>query len=380
MRLTLSLLCALSLLGACQPVDDRPRTANEIPTVESAPPVVETPSDRMTLSFEQRLQEHARIHQVAERVLAAAAVDCGATTAVHGGFLAMSRYSFGRALQDTVALAIGVRDAALVVISVAELSPANLEGMMVGDVILSIDGTDLPLDRPADAALNTLLDENGAEPMAMGLARGAFELEGRLRPRPICAIPIYVAADPTPALFTDGRSVLVNRGLLQAVSSDRDLAYLLALEIGLIIEGSSRFGVDTVPPGLFDAVLTPRTAWGAAPPPLSAEAREPFAERLLIAADRRALSYLARGGFDTAGYAQAWQDMRISAPVVEQERPLSRTRFEAMIAAETQIQDLIARGAPLTTPGQAGRGPIDITTGQPVAPAANAATESGSDL
>lgn len=271
-----------------------------------------------------------RLYSVADTVALAGAPLCKARVRPHSGMRAWSHDRLGpQAPQATRAQRPG---SGVTVFTVARNGPAARAGLRPGDTITSVNGESIPAMAGAmsiyAARMEAALAEGG--PVLVGYTREGERHMARIAPAPACDYRIVFSNSPTVNAATDGRSVIVMRGLVNLLSSDEQLALVVGHELSHNVLGHFQRG----------------RALGhqAGPFETGALASMRAFER---EADHFGLYFVALAGYDLETAIQSAQKMAARSPFGDSgsaTHPSQAERFAGLQAALREIRGKLARG------------------------------------
>lgn len=283
-----------------------------LPPLSPSPQQSALPAQRAALASFTTKQE--RLYRVAAPLLVNNAVLCKSNARPLLGFTAKNQHSYSADMMDAAKDLLGL-DERLQVMSVLAGSGAARAGIQRGDILLAVQEQALPRGPNA---------ESDAARQLAGVVRNATELQitvlrdgktSRLQvPLTLaCAYSIDLGNADFVNAYSDGRRILVTRGMLDYLQTDAELAVLLAKEIAhntlrhaqtLQIKGTVAAVIDKLLPLKPDLTGLAGSA-GIKTMPVAIE----------IEADRLALYMLARAGYSPAIAATTWQHLaQNSAP------------------------------------------------------------------
>ena len=221
----------------------------------------------------------------------------------------------------------------MTVFALAQDGPAAQAGLALGDEITSIDGAPVSTSGGMEAylaALDAGLAPGG--PIAFAYRREGREAVTKVTPVPACDYRVVFANAPVINAATDGRSIMVMRGLVTLLRRDDELALVVGHELAHNVLGHFARGQAM---GLRSPFADPRSSDIAA---LRAFERE---------ADYVGLYFVALAGYDYAGSIESARRMAaISRLDVRGSttHPSHADRYQVLAAAVREIRAKLAAG------------------------------------
>jgi len=173
-----------------------------------------------------------RLQNVAWPLLLASTDLCPGNTAPGLGFEYANSESFAEDYRQAANSLYGI-DHRLRVIHVTAGGPAESAGMKVGDVLLRVNGTQLPTGNGASRQSARIIAEALAKRRALSLAvrRDEQQLVLPLATPEICRF--HVSLDPGDEInaYADGDNIYVTRGMLRYTKDDLQLSAAIAHEL-----------------------------------------------------------------------------------------------------------------------------------------------------
>ena len=257
------------------------------------------------------------------------------------------------------------------VLTVAPDSPAARAGVMVGDTLVAVDGTDFATiaDRDLDhraptydetARARDLLDRALADGVgSLTVERAGQRLTLTIRPVPGCAYEAQLTPSEEVSAGADGRRIVITTAFVRYATTDDELAVVLGHELGHnVMKHRARIAGG----GAAGAILGNAGAW---PGGLLTVERE---------ADYVGLYLMARAGYDYAAARDFWRqygaDFGLSR-YAQGSHPGSLERAANIAATAEEIRRKQAAGEPLvptparlTSAGTAGQAPTQSPDGR----------------
>lgn len=273
-----------------------------------------------------------RVALVFDRLVVANADLCSAT--IHSaGWTLHAANQYSPALRPLAEARYGLTGDLPGVLVVPPGSPAERAGLMVGDLLLAVDGMALSEGDVQSAASFSAFQRN-TDKLAEALERGPTEVtvlragttfNADIQPRSACSTGVQVDPGAELNAHADGRRVYISTAMAAQAISDDELAMILAHELAHNALQHDRQAVELK--------LLP---WRGA-----AAERE---------ADRLGVYLLARAGFDLEAAIEFWRrfgDANWAARQAQWGHPSASARYEALTTVRREIEDRRENGLPL---------------------------------
>jgi len=136
------------------------------------------------------------------------------------------------------ALGINLHLPGIEILFVIPGSPAESAGLLPGDRIIRLEDWRIPSQRGAFAQLFQrlrALKEQKASSIKLRVQRNIEFMDIMVHPKLSCYFPVVLQEDNSIGAFTDGKIIVVNRGMLRFVNDDNELAIVITHEIAHIV-------------------------------------------------------------------------------------------------------------------------------------------------
>lgn len=233
--------------------------------------------------------------------LVTANVDLCATPGRSAGWALHAANQYGAEMRPIAESTGDLRGDLPAIMALAPGGPAERAGLMVGDVILTVDGEALPVGyvgRPEshEGVARNLAVVNAAlasgEAVSLGVSRDGTLASARLVASLACPYTVQLDVSDELNARADGAGVFISTSLAAFAASDDDLALILAHELAHNVLGHRE---------RFDREAPARRVFGnlaVAPSSLAVAERD---------ADRWGLYMMSRAGFDEGAAAPFWR-------------------------------------------------------------------------
>jgi hypothetical protein len=243
-HLKLSALASMAiLLSACATVApeapvladlDAPAPGVAAPLRTPAPKLVPArASASQVRDLQSWVEQQKRLYTVAAPLLMSNAALCKRNARNVPAFVVKTRYSYSDDMVAAAKSAFGLSEQPQVMLLFPE-SGAVSSGLLEGDVLLAVGDVKIAPGPNAERDANKLLDaaaQKARAPLNLTIRRLGTVMTVNLGVTRACAFTLELGDTDVANSYTDGRRVMVTRGMLDAVRSDEELAYVLAKEI-----------------------------------------------------------------------------------------------------------------------------------------------------
>lgn len=195
------------------------------------PVVPPTPVDKGE-ALRTWVDQQSRLYRVAAPLLINNTELCPQHARSILGFTAKNRYSFSSQYIDAAQSSLGLGEE-LRIMDVLPGSGAEQAGVRKGDVLVAIEIEPAPQGPDAEHVAAALIGEEmqGRDALHLTFRRDGERMAFDVPLTPACAIVLDLGNTDDAHSFSDGRRVMVTRGLLNFAQSDEELAYAIAREV-----------------------------------------------------------------------------------------------------------------------------------------------------
>ena len=310
------------------------------------PSAAEEPNDVRTIAT---LQD--RLYRVSAPLLVNNTDLCRGNARNLLGFTAKNKYSYSSDLTDAAQRLLGLDDR-LQVTGVLAGSGAARTGVRQGDLLVAIEDKPIPqgenAERQAAALLAPLV--TGRSNVKMTVLRDGNNVAMTVPLTYACAFGIELGNIDNVIAYSDGRRILVTRGMMNAAASDEELAAVLAKEMAHnALSHASRLRMNTTVGGIINNLLRVHPDMSS----MSGLAGvKPMPQELDAIADKLSLYLLARAGYSVDKAIPFWEKMASQYPAAMQTtytalHPATQYRIEAMKKTIADIKRKQAARKPL---------------------------------
>ncbi len=254
-----------------------------------------------------------RLYRIAAPLLVKNALLCRTNSRALLGFTAKNRMSYSADMIDAAKDLLSLDDR-LQVMSVLEGGGAMRAGIKAGDVLLSVQDVTLPQGKNAETEAARLLAGvvSGASRLSVRVLRDGQPLTIDVPTTMACAFAIELGHVDYVNAYSDGRRILLTRGMLDFLTTDTAIAIIIAREMAHnILQHAQALQMSGTVAAVIDQLLSFK-------PDLSALAGssgiKTLPPKMDEEADRLALYLLALAGYDPGAAVTTLQGLAAVNP------------------------------------------------------------------
>ncbi len=300
------------------------------------------------IAFAVSIRRQDRLSNVSYPLLVAVAELCGDDAGPICGFTLhdqeLYEETYGEEYEQVAARYYGIGKEVSVRYVHPDL-PAATAGLLVGDVVLAINGQRLDEDDAVEAMkLIEELDLSEDQPLQLRIERDGLPHDVTIHGVLACNYPVYLVNDDSVNAFADSRTVGVTSGMIRFAETDEELALVVGHELAHnALDHITKQTANVLFGTLIDILIAVTTgintqgAFGT----VVGRAFSPGFER---EADYAGLYIVARAGYDITDAAGFWRRMAIEHPgSIEKNflatHPSTPERFVAIEKTVAEIEE-----------------------------------------
>ncbi len=148
------------------------------------------------------------------------------------GFSAANKYSYSPVMISTATTSFGLGER-LQVTNVIDGSGAKKAGLMPGDILIAVNGKALPQGANAENETVKMLSPIVAEKTAVNLTieRHGYPYVLNIPLTKACGFRVELGHSDTVNAYSDGKRILITRGMMTFAQNDHELAYVIGKEM-----------------------------------------------------------------------------------------------------------------------------------------------------
>ncbi len=244
------------------------------------------------------------------------------------------------------------------IVNVVPGSPAQLAGLQRRDLVLRVAGAALPPGRQGAAKLGQMLKQGKLDrPLRLTVSRGGNRMNVSMRPVRGCVYPVLLAGKNETNAFTDGRRIVVQRGIVKLASNDEELALVIGHELAHITAGHLQKKTVNKVAGAFGGLALDLAAAAAGVNTGGAFSRaggdiggKAYSQGFEKESDYIGMYFVARAGYDTKGVERFWRKMADANPksiTFAGTHPTSAERFLVIAKTHREIAEKRRKKQPI---------------------------------
>jgi len=346
-RLLFTTTVVLAISGCATPTTQSVNVDDEL--------VKEEKARQLEISLRQHVKRESTLRDVAQDILVSGTHICQ-DSRPYLGIEAAAANDFEESVRETAAELLGVTNHPTIIDIVAE-SPASNSSLLPGDILLSMDGkTEFPDETLEDFGtmewIRKVLSEDvtPGEKINLTISRDGQIHNVSIESEVACGYYVELNNQDAINAFADGERIVVTSGMMR-FADDSDLAVVVAHETAHNAMGHIDMKRRNATGGLFLDILAAAAGVNTNGAFSKAAARS-HSEEFELEADYVGLYLMASAGHPIEDAPYFWRRMAAEKPESTQDHiadthPTSPERFVAMQRAIEEIENKIARGAPL---------------------------------
>jgi hypothetical protein len=290
---------ATASVMSSESMDDASEIDEDAPVRARAPAVTVGASAAELVALRVLVEQQNRLYTVATPLLLTNALLCKRHAGNVSGFVARTLYAYPDQLTAAASTAYRLGEQPQVMTILAG-SGAAASDLRQGDIVLAVGDSKIAPGPGAERDMAKMIDaaaRNRAS-LKLRIQRDGAPLSVNIAWSRSCAFAIELGNSAIANSYTDGRRVMLTRGMLATVVSDEELAYVLAKEI------AQAALVRTPLPGMratIDRLALAAPVSGARRPSIT-----PYVPVTDATADKLALYMLLRAGYGIDGARDFW--------------------------------------------------------------------------
>ncbi|HLA75776.1 MAG TPA: M48 family metallopeptidase [Gammaproteobacteria bacterium] len=342
----LGVLGLLLAIGACAAPTTKPATITDAATALEA-------KEQHKIAFEALFNDERRLKKVAYPLEARAVALCGENISYAIGARAVNKFIYTNEFHDPARSLYGIAEP-VKFIDIFHDSPAQRAGLLAGDVPVALNDWAVPADASAVQKFQEKVAELGNEshPILMKISRDGAQQTLTVKPEKVCNYGVELANDGVVNAFADGKNVIIASGMMRFISSDNELALVVAHEMSHnamkhIDAKQQNYWVGAV----FDILIAAGT--GVNTQGLFGNiAASSYSQEFETEADYVGLYMMALAGYEISDAPKFWRRMAALSPDSIKNshsatHPATPQRFLALENAVKEINNKRQAGLPL---------------------------------
>lgn len=327
-------------LAACGPATMYPKVDPEAVEAEL--------KTQKRLRIQEANRYNRRLREIGNRVLSAGTFMCGGKVDYYTGFSVATIYDLEKEIDKDNSYyesykeyyGLGKRCS---VTDVDKGSPADLAGLKRKDIVLKVDGEDVPQGFWGSSYAPRWVDEAvwDKEEVTLEVERDGKPLSITIRARQQCDYGLAIMYEDIINAYTDSESIYMYTGMMDALPEDDDLALIMGHELAHCTMGHTKVqavnrGIATGIGAIVQALTGVENLAGA----MGAASRYVYSHERELEADYVGLYYAARAGYDISDAADSWRKLAAQSPAYMRMSPTHPSSAERFLTMEKVIREI----------------------------------------
>ena len=307
---------------------------------------------QLQLAIKKDREFDERLQRVAWPILKSSAPLCEGNTQPKLGFQYANVHAYAKQYQSAASAVLGVDDRVRV-IGVTPGGPADLAGIQVGDVIVSVNGEEVPTGKKALKKYSKIAaDAIEIEPTVIfDVNRDGEILTLAAELQEVCRFPVIFSASDEVNAYADGDLIYITRGMMRFADDDQELSLVVAHELAHNSQEHIKSKMKNYWLGaIFDIAAA---AYGAnTQGAFGNMAAQAYSQEFEAEADYVGMYMMAYADLELTGAADFWREMGVQHPGsitknYAASHPSTAERYLAIENAADEIRAKIDSGAQL---------------------------------
>ncbi|MFN7114246.1 MAG: M48 family metalloprotease [Alphaproteobacteria bacterium] len=348
-RLFLPALALLTLAACAGPITAPPQS--------SRTEIQQETLKQQSLVFERHVADSGRIFMLSYPLSVANAEFCRPRTSPSVGATVWSLNSLKGDMQNVARQTYGLGPR-LTLRDVVRNGPAAKAGLRAGDILIAINGQNLPANAQASQIAENLIKQSGMRPVDVVFERGGRAMNTALQPVEACNYPVILDSNSNDInAYADGQKIVISRGIVRFAENDNEIAMVIAHELGHsalrhVDKMRQNATVGSLGGLAIDSLLAAAgVSTGGAGMQMGGQmALQQYSVPFEQEADYVGMYFMERAGYNTANVANFWRRMgaeNARAINTRTTHPTSVERFLAIERTYAEIQNKKRAGQPL---------------------------------
>ena len=225
LKVILVTLCLFLFMGACAtPTTKGVQVSDALVEIEA--------KKQREIALQDQREDISHLRRVAYPILTAGVPFCEEKTEPSIGIYFTNKYAFPEDFQDAAVSLYGMGES-LRITQVIPGSPAELAGLQHDDVLIAVNGEDIPVGKNALIDATKLIKKHLTtwSRASITVFREGTEKHFTVIPVTVCDYPVVLGTSDQVNAYADGKKVVITKGLIRFVENDEELAMVISHEL-----------------------------------------------------------------------------------------------------------------------------------------------------
>lgn len=183
------------------------------------------------IALKETLDSRKRLHNAGYPILKAGLPLCVDRKSQYIGIQYATKEDFDKEFQSVAITQLNL-DSNLKIINVVKSSPAEAAGLQEGDIFMSVNGIDAPVDKKATRKFTEIPRKETKEnkPLSFKIIRNGIHETINVSTDEVCDYPLIIDKGDTVNAYADGNNIFITQGMIDFITTDHELALVIGHE------------------------------------------------------------------------------------------------------------------------------------------------------
>jgi Peptidase family M48/PDZ domain len=184
------------------------------------------------IALQETLRSRARLHNTGYPILKAGLPLCIDRKSQYIGIQYATKHDYEKEFQDVAINHLDL-DSTLKIINVVKSSPAEIAGLQKGDVLLSVNNIDAPVDEKAKEKLSEIIKKETKDNknISFRIIRDGIHETINVTTEEVCDYPLVISGEGVVNAYADGNNIFITQGMMDFTDTDNELALVIGHEL-----------------------------------------------------------------------------------------------------------------------------------------------------
>lgn len=184
------------------------------------------------IAVRETFNARERLHNIGYPILKAGLPLCVDRKAQYTGIRYKNKYDFDEEFREVAISKLNL-DSTLKIIHVVKSSPAETAGLQKGDILMSVNDIDAPVDDKASQKFSEVLKKETKENnnLSFRIIRDGIHETINVNTIETCDYPLILSGEDVVNAYADGNNIFITQGMMDFTKTDDELALVIGHEL-----------------------------------------------------------------------------------------------------------------------------------------------------